>query len=51
MGRGPRRCLPVCCAMARQREDSRSLHRLLYAMAHRIRWGIRHRLRSSGVAI
>ncbi|QZI78391.1 hypothetical protein 22664B1_032 [Escherichia phage vB_EcoS-22664B1] len=51
MGCGPRGCLSTCCAMARQREDSRRIHRLLYAMAHRIRWGIRHRLRRSGVAI
>ncbi|USL86297.1 hypothetical protein CHD2B1_041 [Escherichia phage vB_EcoS-CHD2B1] len=51
MGRGPRGCLSTCCAMARQREDSRSLHRLLHAMAHRIRWRIRHRLRRAGMAI
>nr|DAO89172.1 MAG TPA: hypothetical protein [Caudoviricetes sp.] len=39
------------CAVARQREDSRSLHGLLHAMAHRIRWRIRHRLWRAGVAI
>ncbi|WWD13631.1 hypothetical protein CPL00259L_CDS0015 [Escherichia phage McMelon] len=51
MGRGPRRCLSTCCAVARQREGSRSLHRLLHAMAHRIWWRIRHRLRRAGVVI
>nr|DAH38313.1 MAG TPA: hypothetical protein [Caudoviricetes sp.] len=51
MGRDTRRRVSTRCAVARQREGSRSLHRLLHAMAYRIWWRIRHRLRRTGMVI